>query len=186
MMKDTYKIESKRVRGGGSVTVPGSTTQIIYNNAGALGASSDLTWDGGSYTLTVGVTNGATIVFWGDLSFPTDGQAINFASNGSVGHLKAITSLSNNRDWEFPDVGGNIVISTATWPAVNLPGVVTIDGQIVANSAGTSMYSIGDIAVDDGAYGIILKDTAGTPHYWRVTVNTSGTLVTTDLGTTLP
>jgi hypothetical protein len=41
----------------------------------------------------------------------------------------------------------------------------------------------GDLVIDLATRGLILKDTQGTPHYWRVTVNNSGVLVTTDLGT---
>lgn len=43
-----------------------------------------------------------------------------------------------------------------------------------------------DIIIDDNAHGLILKDNAATPHYWRVTVNSTGTLVVTDIGTTKP
>lgn len=43
-----------------------------------------------------------------------------------------------------------------------------------------------DLIVDDATNGLVLKDTQGSPHYWRVTVNTSGVLVITDLGTTKP
>lgn len=43
-----------------------------------------------------------------------------------------------------------------------------------------------DVIVDDAANGLVLKDTQGTPHYWRVTVDNTGALVTTDLGTTKP
>jgi len=43
-----------------------------------------------------------------------------------------------------------------------------------------------DLIVDLAAKGLVLKDTQGTPHYWRVTISTLGALVTTDLGTTKP
>lgn len=43
-----------------------------------------------------------------------------------------------------------------------------------------------DVIVDDASNGLVLKDTQGTPHYWRLTVDNTGTLVTTDLGTTKP
>jgi hypothetical protein len=43
-----------------------------------------------------------------------------------------------------------------------------------------------DVAVDNSGRGLILKDAAGTPHYWRVTVSAAGALVITDLGTSLP
>lgn len=43
-----------------------------------------------------------------------------------------------------------------------------------------------DVIVDLATKGLVLKDTAGTPHYWRVTISTTGVLTTTDLGTTKP
>ncbi len=41
-----------------------------------------------------------------------------------------------------------------------------------------------DVIIDLSTKGLVLKDSNG--HYWRVTVNTSGSLVTTDLGTDKP
>jgi len=43
-----------------------------------------------------------------------------------------------------------------------------------------------DVIVDLATKGLVLKDTQGTPHYWRVTVETDGTLTTSDLGVSLP
>lgn len=43
-----------------------------------------------------------------------------------------------------------------------------------------------DIVMTSTSKGLVLKDNAGTPHYWRVTINSAGTLVTTDLGTSPP
>lgn len=43
-----------------------------------------------------------------------------------------------------------------------------------------------DIVFTNATKGIILKDTQATPHYWRVTINNVGVLVTTDLGTSYP
>lgn len=55
---------------------------------------------------------------------------------------------------------------------------LTVEGRIRSTNS--------DIAVEDNARGLILKDTQGTPHYWRVTVSTLGILTTSDLGTSLP
>lgn len=41
-----------------------------------------------------------------------------------------------------------------------------------------------DIVIDSSTAGLVLLDTAG--HYWRIKVNTSGVLTTTDLGITKP
>lgn len=43
-----------------------------------------------------------------------------------------------------------------------------------------------DLIVNSATKGLVLKDTQGTPHYWRVTVSNVGALVITDLGTTAP
>ena len=43
-----------------------------------------------------------------------------------------------------------------------------------------------DLVIDLATKGLVLKDTAGTPHYWRITVSTLGVLTATDLGTTKP
>lgn len=43
-----------------------------------------------------------------------------------------------------------------------------------------------DLIVDDTAKGLVLKDNAGTPHYWRISVSTAGVLSAADLGTTAP
>ncbi len=43
-----------------------------------------------------------------------------------------------------------------------------------------------DIIVDLATKGLVLKDTQGTPHYWRVSVSILGVLTTTDLGTSKP
>lgn len=46
--------------------------------------------------------------------------------------------------------------------------------------------STDDLIIDTDLKGVVLKDNAGTPHYWRITVSTLGVLTVTDLGTTKP
>lgn len=43
-----------------------------------------------------------------------------------------------------------------------------------------------DVIIDLATKGLVLKDTQGTPHYWRITISNLGALVITDLGTTKP
>lgn len=43
-----------------------------------------------------------------------------------------------------------------------------------------------DLIVDSATKGLVLKDSAGTPHYWRITISTLGVITITDLGTTKP
>lgn len=47
-------------------------------------------------------------------------------------------------------------------------------------------YFDGDILITNSAKGLVLIDTQATPHYWRITVDNTGILVTTDLGTVYP
>ncbi len=47
----------------GSVTVPGSNKQVIYNNSGALGAAAGVEWDNSALTLTL--KSGAKTVYIG-------------------------------------------------------------------------------------------------------------------------
>lgn len=43
-----------------------------------------------------------------------------------------------------------------------------------------------DVIIDLATKGLVLKDTQGPAHYWRVTIDNTGALITTDLGTTKP
>lgn len=43
-----------------------------------------------------------------------------------------------------------------------------------------------DLIIDLAAKGLVLKDTQGSPHYWRVTIDNAGNLVISDLGVTKP
>ncbi len=48
------------------------------------------------------------------------------------------------------------------------------------------LETTGTVIIDAATTGVVFKDTQGTPHYWRLTVDNTGSLVTTDLGTTKP
>jgi len=43
-------------------------------------------------------------------------------------------------------------------------------------------YTGFDTVHTDAERGVVLKDSANPPHYWRVTIDTTGALVQTDLG----
>ena len=43
-----------------------------------------------------------------------------------------------------------------------------------------------DVIIDLATKGLVLKDTQGSPHYWRLTISNVGAIVITDLGTTAP
>ena len=59
-------------------------------------------------------------------------------------------------------------------------------GLSAASRTTKGVIATDDLIVDDSAKGLVLKDTAGTPHYWRVSVSVLGILTATDLGTSAP
>jgi len=73
-----------------------------------------------------------------------------------------------------------IFVSDATTDAT-----AAIASGVTLWSKNSILNTWNDIAVIDSSKGFILKDTQGTPHYWRVTVSTIGVLTTTDLGTSI-
>ena len=52
------------------------------------------------------------------------------------------------------------------------------------NRWGSGVDTTDDVIIDNASAGLVLKDTDGV--YWRFQVNTSGALVTTNLGSTKP
>ncbi len=65
----------------------------------------------------------------------------------------------------------------------------TNNGYAGLNAVGRTTKGVDttdDVIIDLATKGLVLKDTQGTPHYWRVTISTLGVLTTTDLGTTKP
>lgn len=99
----------------------------------------------------------------------------------------------------------NTPISTVSWTIVTdkpttLSGYNITDAQPISQRNAVNGYAglngasritkgvdtIDDVIIDLSTKGLVLKDTQTTPHYWRVTIDNSGVLTTTDLGTTKP
>lgn len=63
------------------------------------------------------------------------------------------------------------------------------NGYASLNGGGRMPHGVdttSDVIIDLASKGLVLKDTQATPHYWRVTISTTGVLTTTDLGTLKP
>jgi hypothetical protein len=56
----------------------------------------------------------------------------------------------------------------------------------ILNRSTLGVDTTDDLVVDLATKGVVLKDTQGTPHYWRISVSVLGALTTADLGTTKP
>lgn len=91
-----------------------------------------------------------------------------WAAGGSGGAHASLTGLQGGAPTEYYHL--DLVDYNALSPTRITKGVDTTD----------------DLIVDSSAKGLVIKDAAGTPHYWRLSVTTAGALVTTDLGTTKP
>ena len=63
----------------------------------------------------------------------------------------------------------------------NTLGLATTDSPVFVGVDLTD-----DVVIDLATRGLVLKDTQGTPHYWRLTVDNAGAIVTSDLGTGKP
>lgn len=90
---------------------------------------------------------------------------------------------------------GDITISSGVWNIdAATVGITELSASATASASvflrGDNKWSridtTEDLIVDLATKGLVLKDTQGTPHYWRVTISNTGALVTTDLGTTKP
>ncbi len=85
------------------------------------------------------------------------------------------------------NAGASVAWSAITGTPTTVAGYgITNAATLLNNRVQQGTDTSDDLIVDDNANGLVLKDNAGTPHYWRVTVNSAGTLVVTDLGTTKP
>jgi len=99
----------------------------------------------------------------------------------------------------------NDLLTSITWSIITgtpttLAGYGITDAQATSEKNAASGYAglnsasrttkgvdtTDDVIIDLATKGLVLKDTQGTPHYWRVTISNVGALVTTDLGTTKP
>jgi hypothetical protein len=104
------------------------------------------------------------------------------SSTASYGYIMGAQAKS----WEW--VQYNPIVPAAVFAGESDTGRFKI-GDGVSDWNTLPYYRIDtltDIIIDDSSRGLILKDDASPPHYWRVTVNSSGVLQTTDLGTSKP
>ena len=113
---------------------------------------------------------------------------------GTPGHIWLDTSGSPNAMKIETDVGVYVTFGYADIATVLAAYELTANKNVNSGYAGLNSVSrttkgviaTDDLIVDAATKGLVLKDTAGSPHYWRLSVSTLGVLTTTDLGTTAP
>lgn len=101
-----------------------------------------------------------------------------------TGGLSAVTAAETKTAYTHSQVAhapagaqANADITKAEIEA-KLTGALTSHSHVIDTTS--------DVIIDLATKGLVLKDTQGTPHYWRVTIDTTGALTTTDLGTSKP
>ena len=169
------------VGGGGSVA--GANTQIQYNNSGAFGASSHLTYVDSTQTLEVGrvkltqLSSEAVLTTTDNLYdfniFPADGDATHQPNLALYG--AAATTTNGN--------AGSIVLSTSSGMGTGLPGniILTSQGELQISTQGATFVIDGDWKLNSqpGIGGQVLTS-GGTGVYptWTTPATGSVTSVT--------
>jgi hypothetical protein len=179
--------------GGGGGTPGGLDTQIQYNNGGAFGGVSDLTWDDTNLVLTIntprigqsngnghfhmhsansapsGITDYLTM-FWQKAS-----RAIGFRSETDTNETYIqLTAPTADRTLTLPDASGNVLVDTV------LPSLTngTSEGEIRLKEAvanGSSYVAIKSPASLSGNLDLVLPTDAGSFGY-ALQTNGSGIL----------
>jgi hypothetical protein len=169
----------------GSASAVGADTQIQYNNAGVLGASSNFTWTDSIARLTVGTQFGVRGGIWGPstagLSITSNGILDILSSTGPVNITGGTNATNNGQNVSLiggmgfggsngdayvtggsggysataNQVGGNVVISSGTGYSSNYPG------DIIIQTVGTGGGSHGNIFFKTGSTQVLTLHKGG-------------------------
>jgi len=107
----------------GNLTVPGSNTQVLYNNSGNAGASTGLTFNSASNAMVV-AGNVTASNFIGNISNGTSRISIASSGNVSVGVGPFSTTVLNINTSTGISVLGNVIAS----------GAISVNGNVTANN----------------------------------------------------
>jgi len=123
----------------GAGTVPGSNTQVIYNNNGALGASSVLTFDGTT------LTSGAYTLSTGNLTFGSTSQKFlaDFTNATVASRLLFQTSTANSTTGIYAVPSGTA--TAASWQATNAANPTNASKILIATNGTTDVQLVSGI-----------------------------------------
>ena len=146
-------------------------------------------------TLTLAAAGGITKIA-NALSIMIDSAGpMTLSSNGL--NISPVSTTKNGAAPKLPNDATKYLNGTGTYtvPGGGSGGYQPLSEKNAANGyAGLNSSSrttkgvdtTDDIIIDLATKGLVLKDTQGTPHYWRVDVTIAGSLSTSDLGTVKP
>jgi len=191
-----------------TVNVPGSNTQVIFNNAGNFGAISTVTWTTGNFTvddtLTIGQASTSVdkvLTVRGSTSdvnlnlVPINNGSLNIRIKGTgvvslglssdAATVRKITAISSNAqtDISLEPTGQNGVIYFGDSTQAGATRYISPNGtatniSIVLKSKGT-----GDLIADGGNFLLGLTSEANTSKQIKVQSNTNASLILTPAGT---
>jgi len=130
--------------------------------------------------------------------FPVDSEANSYTRIDWYLKLRTLLNSVNSVAWAVIDKAGSNLTDIQTRnhnDLQNIQGGVVGERNHLSNAelaeatntrSSRGIDTTDDLIIDLATKGLVLKDTQGTPHYWRVTISTLGVLTTTDLGTTKP
>lgn len=146
-----------------SATPAGSNTQIQFNNSGAFGASSSLTWDGTTAKATNLEATGGVLADGNFSGTYVDGIVLDYDPTGAVGRISVggadginfynggvagslLGAVTNNGDWSltrFLDVGNGSLIGGTTNPIIAAAGSANsyVQSYIHNDNSGASASS---------------------------------------------
>ena len=170
---------------GPPVTVPGSDTQVIFNQTGSLGTSSNFTFDYTPETLSVSaatVSNNLSLAVVNGATYP---QTL-----GNVGQVLTISSTATTLYWTTPPSSafGNVIRVDAvygndTYGAAGTYPFLTVSAAIAAATSGTHIkigagtYNLdGGITIPTGVS--VRGDSVQTTTLQMLNVATNTTLLT--------
>ena len=163
-------------------TISGASDNVFQFGRDAAGWTST----GNSGQIRINLLGFSQWTFETTVNFKTAGQgtqltilasntAVTLTSSIAAGAVIGFTYTASNS----PDTHTSWKSGAATRMTLSGAGRLVVASGIIEATAD-------DFLCDNSARGLVLKDTQGTPHYWRVTVSTLGALVTADIGTTKP
>jgi hypothetical protein len=124
----------------GNIVVPGSNTQVLYNNSGNAGASAGLTFNSASNAMVV-AGNVTASNFIGNISNGTSRISIASSGNVSVGVGPFSTTVLNINTSTGISVLGNVIASGAVSVTGNVTannflgsGAISVTGNVTANN----------------------------------------------------
>jgi hypothetical protein len=170
----------------GPLTIPGAVYSVgraVYASLGALTQTPN--YEATAVPVGVAITSTA---FWIAPDWPAllDRPFASAVDDAYLRYLPVTYSLVKEMVESFPISSLSYVsgIDGDELMAIERAGVLH---QIpLRDLGGLGVDTAADVIVDNSSRGLVLKDTQGTPHYWRLTVSNVGALVTTDLGTVKP